>query len=135
MCRHGACTMDFNEVIHCVKTKLDNFIAMALARSTSIIFHYVNFPSLPSSRRSVFSVIDRLGACTKHSRKLCLAAVAKFRAVRINVASIHCARVSVTILRCDSCKCLIKFAEQWKYTSGIKERGNGGINGGNKSRS
>lgn len=75
--RHGACT-DFNQVIHCVKTKLDNFIAMALARSTSIIFHYVTFPSFPSSRRPVFSVIDRLGACTKHSRKLCLAASQSF---------------------------------------------------------
>lgn len=77
VCRHGACT-DFNEVIHCVKTKLDNFIAMALARSTSIIFHYVNFPSPPSSRRLVFSVIDRLGACTEHPRKLCLAASRSF---------------------------------------------------------
>lgn len=37
----------FNEVVHCAKTKLDNFIAIALARSTSIIFHYVSFPFRP----------------------------------------------------------------------------------------
>jgi len=57
----------FNQVARCAKTKLDNFIAIALACSTSVIFHYVRvfpfgFPFV--SQRLVFNVIDRLRPCT-----------------------------------------------------------------------
>lgn len=47
ICRTACVYGYFNEVVHCAKTKLDNFIAIALARSTSIIFHYVSFPFRP----------------------------------------------------------------------------------------
>lgn len=37
------------------------------------------FPLLPSSLQPVFSVIDRLGACTEHPRKLYLAVLRSFK--------------------------------------------------------
>lgn len=91
VCWHGAC-MDFNQVIHCVKTKLDNFIAMALARSTSIIFHYVNFPSPPYVSPIGFQRYWPSRRVYRTSAEVMPRGVVKFRVVRINVSSVHRSR-------------------------------------------
>lgn len=129
VCRPGART-DFNEVIHCVKTKLDNFIAMALARSTSIIFHYVNFPSPPFVPPTSFQRYWPSRRVYQTSAEVMPRGVAKFRVVRINVSSVRCERASICKSSYGANRFVrildrALFAGEWK-----RAKGGGGREGG-----